>query len=74
MAAEWSPLPAALAQSDQLDTRQGLAVLRGNTPKYLALLRQLSAQHADDGRRLRTELAAGQADAGALEAARCAGR
>jgi two-component system sensor histidine kinase/response regulator len=63
------PLPAVLAQSDQLNTHQGLAVLRGNVAKYLTLLRRFASHHADTGQRLRSELAAGQTDAGAFAAA-----
>lgn len=56
-------LPAVLANFDQLDTRQGLAALRGNVPRYLALLRQFAQHHAGDAAQLRQELANGQFDA-----------
>jgi HPt (histidine-containing phosphotransfer) domain-containing protein len=45
-----------LANSDQLDTRQGLVVMRGNVSKYLNLLRQFTANHADDARQLREDV------------------
>lgn len=47
----------------QLDTRQGLAALRGNVSKYVALLRQFSEHHAGDAVQLRQELANSQFDA-----------
>jgi HPt (histidine-containing phosphotransfer) domain-containing protein len=56
-------LPAVLVNFDQLDTRQGLAALRGNVPRYLALLRQFAEHHAGDAPLLREELANGQFDA-----------
>ena len=59
-------LPLLLTQFEQLDTHQGLAVLRGNVPKYLALLRQFAAHQVDDVQRLRQELASGQFDAARL--------
>ena len=58
-------LPALLTQFEPLNTHQGLALLRGNVPKYLALLRQFVAHQAGDMQRLRQDLTQGQ-----LEAAR----
>ncbi|TXT20196.1 MAG: Multi-sensor hybrid histidine kinase, partial [bacterium] len=45
-------LPAPLVKVSGLDTRRGLAVLRGNTHKYLELLRQFVELHRDDMGRL----------------------
>ena len=56
-------LPALLASFDQLDTRQGLVALRGNVPKYLALLRQFAERHAGDAQHVRQELVNSQFDA-----------
>jgi two-component system sensor histidine kinase/response regulator len=62
-AAPQQDLPAMLARFDQLDTRQGLAMLHGNVPKYLALLRQFAQNHVGDTPQLRQDLANGQFDA-----------
>jgi PAS domain S-box-containing protein len=53
----------ALAGFDGLDTALGLAVLRGNGPAYLKLLRQLGTDHRDDTQCMREDLAAGHRDA-----------
>ncbi|NJD89098.1 MAG: PAS domain S-box protein, partial [Betaproteobacteria bacterium] len=42
-----------------LDVARGLAVVRGNAPRYLALLRQVVASRAQDGPQLRACLARG---------------
>ena len=56
-------LPEVLVKFAGLDTRRGLAVLRGDVAAYVALLRQFMAWHGDDVSCLRTELAAGRVDA-----------
>ncbi|OHC62765.1 MAG: hypothetical protein A2045_08905 [Rhodocyclales bacterium GWA2_65_20] len=56
-------LPPALVDCVGLDSKRGLAVLRGNTAAYLGLLRQFAASHGGDTRKLRDELAQDSVDA-----------
>ena len=55
-------LPPALNHFGGLDTRQGLAAVSGNVPKYLQLLQQFAARHDGDVPLLRAELARRDAD------------
>ncbi len=56
-------LPRALTDFGGLDVDRGLALLNGNAPAYLGLLRRFAATHRDDVPHLREELAAGRVDA-----------
>ena len=56
-------LPRPLVDCDGLDTKRGLAALRGNVAAYVSLLRQFAANHGGDWQHLRDELAAGRIDA-----------
>ncbi len=60
---EPSNLPRLLAEFDGLDTRRGLAALRGNVARYVGMLRQLADRHRDDAKHMRDELATGRMDA-----------
>ncbi|MCX7166906.1 MAG: PAS domain S-box protein [Rhodocyclales bacterium] len=55
-------LPQPLVDFSGLDTKRGLAALRGNAVIYLRLLRQFAASHREDSQHLRDELAAGRLD------------
>ncbi len=56
-------LPGLLADFERLDTKRGLAALRGNAIAYVGLLRQFGAGHCEDAQHLRDDLAAGRIDA-----------
>ena len=58
-----SALPRPLAEFAGLDTDRGLRVLNGNVGAYVALLRQFADSHREDAQYLRSELAAGHAEA-----------
>ncbi len=62
---DWDPatLPQVLREFSGLDIRRGLVALHGDTAAYLELLRQFSASHHRDGKRLRDELSTGQNEA-----------
>ena len=60
---EPSTLPWILTDVGGLDTRRGLAVLRGNATAYVALLHKFLVRHGDDAQQVRDELAAGAAAA-----------
>jgi PAS domain S-box-containing protein len=53
---------ARLEATADIDTEQGLAVLRGKWDRYLALLRMLATTHRDDMTALAAACAAGQND------------
>ncbi|MDO8788278.1 MAG: PAS domain S-box protein [Sulfuritalea sp.] len=61
--AQQQSLPPSLAEFVGLDTKRGLAVLRGNAAAYLRLLRQFADRHGGDTRKLRDELAQDSVDA-----------
>jgi len=56
-------LPQLLTEFDGLDTKRGLAALRGDAVAYLGLLRQFAASHREDAEHLRDDVAAGRGDA-----------
>ena len=56
-------LPRALAEFAGLDTARGLRALGGKAVAYVALLRQLVANHREDPQYLQDELAAGHSEA-----------
>ncbi|MBL8492264.1 MAG: response regulator, partial [Rhodocyclaceae bacterium] len=53
----------ALARLAGMDPGRGLAMVNGKVGKYVALMRQLTASHADDMRLLESELASGNGEA-----------
>ena len=55
-------LPAPLRDFVGLDTRRGLAVVRGDANAYRRLLLHLATRHQDDPKRLADDLAAGRVD------------
>lgn len=55
-----------LAAASGLDTGRGLKALRGNSRRYLELLRQFVADHAGDAASLAAHAAAGEREAGRL--------
>ena len=56
-------LPRPLTEFTGLDTARGLRALGGKAVAYMALLRQLAANHREDPQSLQDELAAGHAEA-----------